>query len=63
MHVGQPHVAARKAERETRMVKSQQVQHRGVQVVNFDFILDDFVTIFIGLPVNRPSLDSSASQP
>ena len=35
MHVGQTHVAAAEAERLAGVIDTQQVQHRGVEVVHF----------------------------
>ena len=40
MNAGQPHVEALRAERQLRVVEAEQVQQRGVQVVDVDLVLD-----------------------
>ena len=63
MHVGQPHVAAAEAERDALVVEAQQVQHRGVQVVDLELVLDDLVAVLVGLAVDRAAFDAAAGQP
>ena len=49
VHVGQAHVAAAEAEGQPRVVDAEQVQHRGVQVVDLDLVLDRLVAVLVGL--------------
>ena len=63
MHVGQPHVAAAEAEGQALVVDAEQVQHRGVQVVNLDLVLDGFVAVIVGGAVDRAAFDAAAGQP
>src|SRR5439155_26702496 len=62
-NIRQPHVAARKAEREFRVVQAQQVQHRGMQVMDVDFVLDGFVAVFVSGAIKGATLDAAACQP
>ena len=50
-HVGQPEVAALEAVGQPRVVDAQQVQDRGVQVVDVDRVLDGGVAELVGLAV------------
>ena len=50
-HVGQAEVAALEAEGEPLVVDAQQVEHRGVQVVDVDHVLDGVVAELVGLAV------------
>ena len=50
-HVGQAEVAALEAVGELRVVDAQQVQHRGVQVVNVDGVFDGGVAQLVGVAV------------
>ena len=53
MHVGQAEVAALEAEGELRVVEAEQVQDRGVQVVNVDAVLDGVEAEVVGLAERR----------
>ena len=53
MHVGQPHVAAAEAVGQPLVVDAEQVQHRGVQVVDLDLVLDGVVAVLVGRAVDR----------
>ena len=56
MHVGQAVVAALEAVREPRVVEAEQVQQRGVQVVDVDRVGDDVEAEIVGLAVRVPGL-------
>ena len=45
------------------MVDAQQVQHGRVQVVDFDSVIDDFVTPFVRGAVDRAGFHAAAGQP
>ena len=51
MHVGQAEVAAGVAEGEAFVVEAEQVQDRGLQVVDVDRVLDDVEAEVVGLAV------------
>ena len=63
VHVGQAHVAAAEAVGQPLVVDAQQVQHRGVQVVDLDLVLDGVVAVLVGRAVDRAALDAAAGQP
>ena len=63
VYVRQSHVTPTETKRHPGVVHSQEVQHCGVQVVDFLFVFDRFVTVLIGLPVNRTAFDASSRQP
>ena len=49
MHVGQPEIAALELVGQPGVVDPQQVQDRGVQVVDLDRVVDDVVGEVVGL--------------
>ena len=51
VHVGQAEVAALEAVGQLGVVEAQQVQDRGVQVVDVDLVLDDVEAELVGLAV------------
>jgi len=61
--VGQPKVAAGEAEGEFGVVEAEEVQDRGVQVVDVDAVFDGFVAEFVGRAVQRAPLHAAAGQP
>ena len=63
MHVGQAEVAALVLERQLLVVDPQQVEDRRVEVVDFDRVDRDVVTVGVGLTVRRARLDAAARQP
>ena len=63
VHVGQPEVAALGSDREFRVVDAEQVQHRGVEVVNAHRVLRDPVAEVVGGAVGDAPLDATAGQP
>ena len=63
MHVGQPIIAALMAKRQPQMVEPQQVQHRGLQIVNVDPILDRIIADFIRLADRAAGGHPATSQP
>ena len=56
MHVGQAEVAALEAVGESCVVEAEQVQQRGVQVVDVDRVGDDVEAEVVGLAVRIPGL-------
>ena len=62
-HVGQPEVAALEAVGQPLVVDAEQVQHRGVQVVDVDDVLDGVVAELVGRAVGDAALDAAAGQP
>src|SRR5579883_2273823 len=52
MDVGQPQVAAAVEVRQERMVEAQQMQDRGVQIVDLDLVLDGGLAEIVGRPVS-----------
>ncbi len=63
MNVGQSEIAAGVAVGEPLMIEAQEVQHRGLNVVHVDAVLDDIETQVIRRPVRQPGLDPSAGKP
>ena len=61
--VGQTEIAPGVAIGETLVVKSEQVQQRGMQVMNAGRLLDRFETEVIGRSVSDPAANSAAGQP
>src|SRR5947208_326903 len=62
-HVGQPKVAAAVAIGELEVVETEQVQDRGVQVVNVDAILNRFEANLVGLAILNAPFDAAAGEP
>ena len=63
VHVGQAEVAALEAVGQPLVVDAEQVQHRGVQVVDVDDVLDGVVAELVGRAVGDAALDAAAGQP
>jgi hypothetical protein len=63
MHIREPEVSALEAVRELCMIDAQQVEHRGVEIVNVDRALRGVVAKLIGGAVRDPSLDAAARHP
>lgn len=55
--ISQPHVTATKSKSVSFMINPQQVQHRGVQVMNLKLSLDGLVPPLICTPVGSSALD------
>ena len=51
VHVGQPEVAALELVGQALVVDAEKVQHRGVEVVDVDDVLDGGVAEFVGVAV------------
>ena len=45
------------------MIDTEEVQHRGVEIMNIDWILDDVVAELVGRPDCHPLLHTRASHP
>ena len=63
MNVGQAEVAAGVAVGELLVVEAEQVQDRGVQVVDVDRVLDGLEAELVGRAVDVAALDAAAGQP
>lgn len=63
MYVGQAVVASLEPVGESGVVESQQVEQRGVQVVDVDRVGDNVETEIIGLTMGMPGPQSAAGQP
>lgn len=63
MDIGQTSFDAVVVERQPRVIDTQQVECRCVQVVAVGGMLDGLVTKFIGCPVADSSFDSAAGKP
>ena len=63
MHIGQAEVAASVAVGQLLVIKAEQVEHRGVEVMDGDFVLDGGETEFVGRAVDLASLHAAARQP
>ena len=63
MHIGQPMIASLVAVRQSAMVDAQAAQHRRMEIVDVDRILDDVVREVIGLAERDAGLDAAAREP
>lgn len=63
MHVGQAVVPALEAKGQTFVIEAEQMQQRGLQVVDMDFVLGDREAEVVGLPVHRTTFDARAAKP
>ena len=63
MHVGQSEVAAGLMKGEPFVIQAEQVQDRGLQVMDVDRILGDVEAEFVGGSVGLAGLDPSACEP
>ena len=62
MHIRQTEVAARVAVGEPSVVEAEQMQHRGVQIVQVDFVVDRKVTVVVGRVILEARLHAAAGQ-
>ena len=63
VHIGQPIVAALEAEGKSFVIEAQQVQDRGLQIVDVDFVFHDAEAQFVGLAVMQAGLHAAAGHP
>ena len=63
VHVSQPHATTAETKRQLRMIHAKEMQHRGVEVMHFDFVLDRFVSELVGRSVGVATLYSAARHP
>jgi len=61
--IGQAEISSLGTECQTRVVDSQAMQDRRLQIVNVDFVLDGMKAEFIGRPVGNARLDSPSGHP
>ena len=63
MHVGQPEIAARIPIPQSLVIEPQQIQHRGVQIVEVYLVLHRLVPVIVRRAVLQTRLHSAARQP
>jgi hypothetical protein len=63
MNVRQPHVAAAPAVGLAGVVDAEEVEHRGVQVVDLAGAVDHLVAVVVGGAVDRAAADAGAGEP
>src|SRR5262249_46091240 len=63
MNVGQAHVAATESNRQTLVMDAEEVEDRGVKIVDFDLVGDRVISIIVGGTVDGSASDSSAGEP
>jgi hypothetical protein len=63
IYVGEARIPAGVAVGQPSVIKAEQVQNRGVQVVDVDLLLDRPKAEFIGGAMHVPALDAAARQP
>src|SRR6266542_3597892 len=63
VHVGQPEVASAVAVGELCVIQAQQVQNRGVQIVDVNLVLHGLEAEIVGSAVGHASFDAAACQP
>src|SRR5688572_11912895 len=61
--IGQAKIASHVAVSQARMIKSQTMQERGLQVVNVDFVLRDIKAQIVGFAYDLAALDPTSSEP
>lgn len=59
MHIGQAEITALESIGELPVIHSEQVQERGVEIVDVDFVLDGIEAKFIGATIDRARLDAA----
>ena len=62
VHVGEPKIAAARAECQTLVVDPHEIKNRGMQIVHVGFIFDRPPTEFIGHTVHVASADATTCQ-
>ena len=63
MNIGETEIASRVAKGELFMIEPEQMQNRGMKIVNVDSIFDDMISDVVGFPVNDSPLYSTAGEP
>ena len=63
MDVGEAEVAAGVAEDKLGVIEAEQMEHRGVEIVQVDGALDRFITEFVGHAVGQAAARPAAGQP
>lgn len=63
MNVGEAEVAASVTEGEPLVIEAKQVEERGVEIVNVDFVFDGLKAEFVGRPVDVAAPNTTARQP
>src|SRR3954447_20912875 len=61
--VGQAHVAAAEAGGEPLVVEAQEVEDRGVEVVDLDLVFDGVIAVVVGGAMDGAPLDPAAGEP
>jgi hypothetical protein len=62
-HIGEPVITPGVAVREALVVQAQEMQHRGVEVVEMDLPRDGAEAELVGLAMGIPDLDSAVGKP
>ena len=59
-HIGKPEIASRVTISQLRMIQAQQVQHRGLQIMDVHRILDRLISELIACTIDDPRSDAAA---
>src|SRR5437588_399482 len=62
-HVGQPKIPTLEAVRQLEVVQAEQMQQRGMEIVDVNGVLDNAPADVIGLADDLPALDAAAGHP
>ena len=60
MHVSEAEVAARAAESQLLVIEAEELQNRGVEIVNVNFVFRGRETVFVRRTVNDAAFDAAA---
>ena len=63
MHVGQAEIASLEFVRQFFMIDAQQMQHRGMQVMHVNRIVENVVAVVVGFSIGNARFDAAAGQP
>ena len=63
MNIGQPEIAALVVIRQAFMVDAEAAEDGGVEIVNVDSVLNDVVSVVVGLPMDDSRSHAAASHP
>lgn len=63
VHIGQPEIAAAKTVGQFLVIETQQMQDRGMQIMDLDALLDRFVTKIVGGAPGHAATNTAPGQP
>ena len=63
MHIREAHVSTTESPGELGVVHAKEVEHRGVEVVDLDLVLNRMVAVVVGRTVDGSALDSPSGKP